>query len=194
MITAAHQPDTRIPRRLALSAVLAALALAAGASPVDATISPMEEPAAGSPRTIAGDDEPGVWSWPVSPVPEVTRPFEFPDPYGPGHRGIDLAVPAGAPVLAPDDGTVHFAGWVVDRPVMSIRHPNGLISSFEPVDAVVEVGDAVVRGQTIATVAAEPAHEPSGGLHLGARADGEYVDPLSLLGGAPRAVLLPLAG
>ncbi|MDB4971612.1 MAG: hypothetical protein JWN44_7301, partial [Myxococcales bacterium] len=31
-------------------------------------------------------------------------------PYGPGHRGADLAGAVGQPVLAADDGVVVFAG------------------------------------------------------------------------------------
>lgn len=139
-----------------------------------------------------GEDTESVWSWPLRPVPDVTRPFDLPHPYGAGHRGVDLSAAPGAPVFAPDDGVVHFAGIVVDRPVLSIKHPNGLISSFEPAVATVSKGDAVARGDLIGHVSSDHVHAPNGGLHLGAR-DGEtYVDPLALLGAVPRAILLPL--
>jgi murein DD-endopeptidase MepM/ murein hydrolase activator NlpD len=133
------------------------------------------------------------WRWPVAPPHVITRPFSPPaTAYGPGHRGVDIAADPGTQVLAPADGTVSFAGVVVDRPVVSIRHADGLVSSVEPVVPMVSAGDRVVAGQVIGTVAAEPRHEPAGGVHLGARLDGEYVDPALLLAALQHAVLLPL--
>ncbi|MFT2706475.1 murein hydrolase activator EnvC family protein [Clavibacter zhangzhiyongii] len=133
------------------------------------------------------------WSWPVDPPHVVTRPFEAPTtPYGPGHRGIDVAADPGAEVRAVADGTVSFAGVVVDRPVVSVQHAGGLVSSVEPVVPSVAAGDVVRAGQVIGTVAGEPRHEPSGGVHLGARLHGEYVDPAPLLAALRHAVLLPL--
>ncbi|RIJ51801.1 M23 family peptidase [Clavibacter lycopersici] len=133
------------------------------------------------------------WAWPVDPPHTVTRPFEAPaTPYGPGHRGIDIAVEPGAEVRAPADGTVSFAGVVVDRPVVSVQHADGFVSSVEPVVPLVAAGDHVVAGQVIGTLAAEPRHEPDGGLHLGARLHGAYVDPALLLAALRHAVLLPL--
>lgn len=135
----------------------------------------------------------GIWTWPVRPRPDVTHMFDLEHRYSAGHRGIDLAVPAGTAVYAPDDGTVHFVGWVVDRPLLSVQHENGIRSTFEPVDAVVAEGDAVARGQLIGHVAESPTHEPVGGLHLGARLGDDYLDPLALLGEVPRAILLPIS-
>jgi murein DD-endopeptidase MepM/ murein hydrolase activator NlpD len=133
------------------------------------------------------------WGWPVDPPHTITRPFEAPTTaYGPGHRGIDIAVAPGAEVRAPADGIVSFAGVVVDRPVVSIRHADGLVSSVEPVVPLVAAGDPVVAGQVIGTLAASPRHEPDGGLHLGARLHGDYVDPALLLAALRHAVLLPL--
>lgn len=132
------------------------------------------------------------WSWPV-PVPHlVVRQYLAPaTPYGTGHRGIDLRAPIGTPVTAPDDGTVLFAGRVVDRGVLSIDH-GALRSSFEPVRALVHPGEHVTRGELVAVVTAPGATHPAGVLHLGARVSDGYVSPLLLLGGLRRAVLLPL--
>ena len=85
---------------------------------------------------------------------------------------------------------MHVAGFVVDRPVLSIRHPAGTLSSFEPVEPSVETGDAVTRGQVVGVLL--PGHCADPCLHLGARIDGEYVNPLLLLGRLPRAILLPM--
>ncbi|MGO1545687.1 MAG: M23 family metallopeptidase [Gulosibacter sp.] len=143
------------------------------------------------PQPLAENSD-AIWSWPINPIPDVLRPFDLPHPYGAGHRGIDLDASANTPILAPDDGVVHFVGWVVDRPVLSIAHPNGLLSSFEPVTAAVSKGDAVARGEVIGHLAVDSVHAPNGGLHLGARDGDTYIDPLALLGAVPRAVLLPI--
>ncbi|WP_251857681.1 murein hydrolase activator EnvC [Herbiconiux sp. L3-i23] len=133
-----------------------------------------------------------VWQWPVPAPRIVVRGYDAPATrYSAGHRGIDLDVGVGTTVTAVDDGVVSFAGWVVDRPVVSVRHSDGLVSSVEAVDPAVAAGDTVRRGDVIGVVAESMAH-CAGCLHLGARQDGEYLSPLALLGGIPRAVLLPL--
>ncbi len=147
--------------------------------------------------SLANGGEASRWAWPIGPPRTIVREFEAPPtPYAAGHRGIDLRAPGGTEVLAPEDGVVHFAGVVVDRPVLSLRHADGLLSSFEPVTTELAKGDAVQAGEVIGTVA-DGGHCAGGCLHVGARlgssatgAD-EYVSPLLFLGGVPRAVLLP---
>jgi len=148
-----------------------------------------------SASTAAAPDPPRMpaarWAWPVAPPHAIVRPYLAPaTPYGPGHRGIDIRAPAGSPVRAPADGIVHFAGFVVDRPVLSIAHAGGVLSSFEPVEASVATGDPVRRGQIVGILL--DGHCAAACLHLGARVDGQYVSPLLFLGEVPRAVLLPV--
>ena len=136
----------------------------------------------------------GAWSWPVSGAHALARPYVAPaGPYGAGHRGIDIRAPlgaeAGVQVLATADGVVHFAGFVVDRPVLSIEHAGGVLSSFEPVQTSLIAGDRVTRGEMIGTLL--PGHCVSPCLHLGVRVDGEYVNPLLFLGGVGWSVLYP---
>ncbi len=136
-----------------------------------------------------------VWDWPLPGPHSLLRPYIGPvTPYSAGHRGVDIEAHGASAtempvVTAPAAGTVHFAGFVVDRPVLSIRHPGGVISSFEPVTTTLAMGDGVRAGQEIGTL--EVGHCSSPCLHLGVRIDGGYVSPLLFLGGVPRAVLLP---
>lgn len=183
----------RWPRILTLLAL--SVLLLGGGTAAQAGEQVRTPPAAAEADAQGGTDAQGeaIWAWPVQPRPEVTRIFDLEHRYSAGHRGIDLGVPAGTAVYAPDDGTVHFVGWVVDRPLLSVQHANGIRSTFEPVDAVVSEGDSVARGELIGHVAETPTHEPAGGLHLGARLGDDYLDPLALLGEVPRAILLPIS-
>jgi len=128
------------------------------------------------------------WVWPVSPV-QIVRAYEAPaHDYGPGHRGIDLR--AEGPIRSPADGVVAFAGTVVDRDVLTIDHGDGLVSTLEPVTSELNPGEPVMRGAVVGAVS-DGGHAGAGTVHFGVRLHGEYVNPLLLLGGVPRAVLLP---
>lgn len=130
------------------------------------------------------------WVWPVSPV-QIAAPYvQPPHRYGAGHRGIDLVASSGMPVVAPADGVVAFVGAVVDRPLITIDHGNGLVTTLEPVTSTLKVGDTVTGGSVVGTVS-EGGHVSPGNVHFGVRLDGEYINPMLLLGGIPRAILLP---
>lgn len=140
----------------------------------------------------------GRWQWPTDPPHPVLHPFEQPaHRYAAGHRGLDIAV-AGTDVRAVEGGTVRFAGDVAGRGVVSVLHADGLLSTYEPVDAVVEAGARVEAGDLlghVTTTAAGAWHCPKGPcLHLGARRGEDYLDPLLLLGARGPSVLLPLGG
>jgi murein DD-endopeptidase MepM/ murein hydrolase activator NlpD len=149
-----------------------------------ASVSPVPPAAHAAAGTTAS------WNWPIPPPHDIVRPFIAPpSAFAAGHRGIDIDAPAGALVLAPDDGIVYFAGVVVDRPVLSIRHADGLLSSFEPVEASVTAGTVVHRGEPVGTL--QGGHCAAPCLHFGVRLFGQYVSPLNYLGGIPPSVLLP---
>lgn len=131
---------------------------------------------------VPAPEEPAgtVYEWPTGAEVAVLRPFEPPEVrWAAGHRGVDLALSPGDPVLAAADGVVAFAGIVASRPVLSIDHADGVRTTYEPVWPSVERGESVAVGQEIGTLQA--GHEPFGGLHWGARVGREYIDPLSLL-------------
>ncbi len=133
-------------------------------------------------------------SAPTAPL-NVQRLASLPQrPWLAGHRGLDLAARVGEPVTSPSAGVVTFVGFVVDRPVLSIQHDGGLLSSFEPIDSPLSVGDVVARGQMVGTVAEAQHHcVRSECVHWGLRLGGEYVDPLDYLEGFGPVRLLPSA-
>jgi murein DD-endopeptidase MepM/ murein hydrolase activator NlpD len=137
--------------------------------------------------------------WPLRPRPAVVRDFDAPTPdWHRGHRGVDLAGSVGQPVLAAGAGTVVFAGDLAGRPVVSIAHPGGLHTSYEPVRAAVRIGLLVTAGTVIGALAAgHPGCGAAACLHWGAMwgpaSAADYVDPLGLLASTPIR-LKPLGG
>lgn len=123
------------------------------------------------------------WQWPLRPAPSVERGFEAPaDPWGPGHRGIDLAGHVGQAVLAVAAGTVTFAGHVGGRGVVAVRH-GAVRSTYQPLLPTVRSGDQVHAGDMLGRLTVVGSHcLPAVCLHLGAREGKDYLDPLSLLG------------
>jgi murein DD-endopeptidase MepM/ murein hydrolase activator NlpD len=164
-----------ISRRVVLAAI--AVIVASSASPARA------EPA-------------GSWSWPA--LGPVIRAFDPPEtPYGSGHRGIDIAAPAGTRILAPTAGTVKFSGPVGGELFLSIDHGGGFESTYSWIGELgVRKGDAVFERQDIGRTGSGHPGGPVPHLHFGVKRDGAYVDPLSVL--APGSVagflrLVPLA-
>ncbi|MFH8250079.1 murein hydrolase activator EnvC family protein [Microbacterium sp. B2969] len=130
------------------------------------------------------------WVWPVAPF-RLVAPYVQPvHDYAPGHRGIDLESLDGFSVRSPADGVIAFVGDVAGRPVLTIDHGAGLVSTLEPVSSTLTPGTRVLRGEMVGDLSLG-GHAASGALHFGVRLDGEYINPLLLLGGVPRAVLLP---
>ncbi|MCU7723711.1 M23 family metallopeptidase [Actinoplanes sp. KI2] len=141
---------------------------------------------------IGGHAAPPRYDWPVSPA-HLTRRFEPPPrPWLAGHRGVDLGSTAGAEVRAAGPGTVVFVGEVAGRGVVSIAHPGGLRTTYEPITATVAAGDQVAPGDPIGRLdAGHPGCPAAACLHWGLRRGDAYLDPLALLG-LGRVRLLPL--
>ncbi|HEX7187763.1 MAG TPA: peptidoglycan DD-metalloendopeptidase family protein [Actinomycetes bacterium] len=144
--------------------------------------------ASGTPHAVA---QSGGWEWPLQPQPRVVAGFQAPpSPYAAGHRGADLAAGVGQPVLAAGGGVVAFAGPVAGRPVVSVVHPDGRRTTYEPVVARVAAGDRVSAGAVLGAVSAAPGHcLPATCLHWGLRLGETYLDPLALVGAAPVRLL-----
>ncbi len=93
-----------------------------------------------------------------------------------GHRGIDIASYEGAQIVSPASGTIRWVGVINSIPMMSMVHDDGIITTYQPVKALVSTGDRVERGQIIATLIS--GHCDQGAcLHFGVKENDRYIDP-----------------
>ncbi|HET9649253.1 MAG TPA: M23 family metallopeptidase, partial [Microlunatus sp.] len=155
----------RTPRFLAAAAVAALLGwFTVPAADGDARLpTPARWPLAGSVRVLAGFDPPAT-AW------------------GAGHRGLDLAVHRGEPVLAAAAGRVSFAGQLAGRGVVVVDH-GSVRTTYEPVDALAAVGDPVEDGAVLGRVG-RGGHCSERCLHWGLKQGDRYLDPALLIGAA----------
>ena len=91
----------------------------------------------------------------------------------------------------PPPASIAFAGVVAGRGILTIDHGDGLVTTLEPVESALEPGARGRRGRRRRRRSRSAVTPPPGTLHFGVRLHGEYINPLLLLGGVPRAVLLP---
>lgn len=137
-----------------------------------------------------------AWTWPVDGP--VLRPFLFDraHPYTAGqHRGVDLGAPAGAPVVAPSEGVVKFAGTVpTGGKTVSIETPGGQTATLVHLGSyAVKRGDVVAEGVVVGTVGPSGVTELTQPfVYFGVRTTSDpqgYLDPLTFLPArlAPRA-------
>ena len=101
------------------------------------------------------------------------------------HNGVDIACAMGDPVLAIADGTVEeIYEDVLEGTIIVLRHEEGLVSKYCGLapEARVLVGDAVKAGDAIGTAGNTMKTESlmECHIHLVVKADGKYIDPLSL--------------
>ena len=179
-------------------ALLLSLLLVLGAHPravlVGAPAVPVPRPVLAAARPVVAAVPGAGFRWPVDP-PHVVRSFDPPpQPWLAGHRGVDLAAPVASTVHAAGAGTVVYAGRLAGRGVVSVAHPGGLRTTYEPVTTALRIGDAVAAGQLIGALeAGHPGCPAPACLHWGLRRGEGYLDPLALLG-LGRVRLLPLRG
>jgi len=142
-------------------------------------------------RAVAAEPDP-VGVWPLVPAPEVVHGFAPPDdPWGAGHRGVDLLGIVGQPVRSTLAGRVSWVGVLAGRGVVVVDH-GGTRTTYEPVDAGTELGAMVGAGDRIGTLELAGSHcLPRACLHWGWLAGDTYLDPLRLVGAGP-VRLLPL--
>jgi len=136
------------------------------------------------------------WAPPLEPPMNLVNLYRQPNSdYSAGHRGVDYKVVVGQTVLAPADGEVWFSGKVVNRELMSIKHPDGNLTEFEPVCTDLQKGEQVFLGQEIGQICeadlgyrqhCQNAHC----LHFSIRQLGEYLSPQVFVGGINPSRLL----
>lgn len=70
------------------------------------------------------------------------------------HRGLDIAAPKGAPVVAPADGMVtHVGSFFFNGNTVFVDHGQGLISMFCHLERIdVAAGEAVAQGKVLGAV------------------------------------------
>jgi hypothetical protein len=127
------------------------------------------------------------WVWPLR-GPVITTYRNGDDPYAGGqHRGIDIAGPVGAPVVAAASGEVRFAGTAGSSGLtVSVRTADGLDTSYLHLSSVsVRAGEVVSSGAALGAVGmtgSRSTSEPH--LHFGVREAGArhaYLNPLDFL-------------
>lgn len=152
------------------------VATATPPAPAASPVEPVQSASAVPPASASG------FSWPVQG--KVILKFGATTD-GLRNDGINIAAPAGAPVMASSDGTVAYAGNQLRGfgNLVLIRHANGLITAYAHNQSLlVQKGDKVKRGQTIARVGST-GNVAKPQLHFEIRKGEEPVDPMKYLGG-----------
>jgi murein DD-endopeptidase MepM/ murein hydrolase activator NlpD len=175
-----------------LASVLAAGVVTAAAAPVAAPVAVAGRPSSWAPVVQRSSRVPALWMPVTGPL---VRGFDArAGPYGPGHRGIDIATPVGELVRAPTSGRVVFAGPVAGTSWVTLLAAPGVLVTLgpllDPVTTATRVRSKAPVGRVGPGHPATPAAPPA--LHLSVRVDGVYVDPLAYLVDRPRPRLVPL--
>lgn len=124
----------------------------------------------------------GSFRWPVRG--RVISAFGQ-KPGGERNDGINIEVPEGTPIKAAEGGQVIYAGNELKGfgNLVLVKHPNGFVSAYAHAsELLVQRGDNILRGQTIAKVGATGSvSRPQ--LHFEIRNGNRPVDPLPYLSG-----------
>ena len=117
----------------------------------------------------------------------VSSPFGFRESPTTGaskyHQGVDLAAPAGTPIIASRGGTVTVAGYSNSAGYyVTINHGDGFSSIYmHMTNYVVSSGQSVAAGQLIGYVGSTGV-STGPHLHFGVSYAGTYVNPMAYIG------------
>ena len=146
------------------------------AQPIDSkpTFKPIESTTTTSAATTTAMGQ-GSWAWPAKGNVLET--------YGQnGNKGLDIALPEGAPVKAVQDGSVVYAGNNLRGygQLVIVKQKNDLMTAYaHNSQLLVKVDQHVTAGQTIAKSGSTDASKAM--LHFEVRKAGKPVDPLQYL-------------
>lgn len=126
----------------------------------------------------------GALSWPLKVSGRISSKFGHRSSPTAGastyHKGLDIAVPSGTPILAAAAGkvvTAHYSSSTGNY--IMIAHGNRLYTVYMHCSRLaVKEGDSVVQGQTIG-YAGSTGISTGSHLHFGVSKNGSYVNPLN---------------
>ena len=128
----------------------------------------------------------GPFTWPAPSYTYISSDYGYRTAPTSGastfHSGLDMAAPAGSPILAAAEGTVIAAGysWSMGNYVM-IDHGDGISTVYMHASALyVSKGQDVSAGQKIAAVGSTGI-STGPHLHFSVRVNGSYVNPRNYL-------------
>ncbi len=104
--------------------------------------------------------------------------------YSERHSGIDMACPAGTPIVAPQGGKVLFADWLdLTGYTVVLAHGGGVKSMFYHMNSLaVAPGDLVAVGDDIGTVGST-GYSTGPHLHYEVKIGSQSIDPFALFDG-----------
>jgi murein DD-endopeptidase MepM/ murein hydrolase activator NlpD len=96
------------------------------------------------------------------------------------HPGVDIAAPEGTPIIAPDDGTIKYAGWGNSAGnLVELVTSDGIKHRFMHMSKInVQTGASVKKGQTLGLVG-NTGFSKGAHLHWEKYASGKQVNPIA---------------
>lgn len=124
----------------------------------------------------------GSYSWPLPGQHTISSNYGDTDGRSSGHNGVDIAAPAGTPIVAACSGTVEWANYSSSAGNwVGISHGGGITTVYMHMSAIaVSAGQKVSEGQTIGYVGTT-GWSTGNHLHFGVRVNGAWANPWNFL-------------